>query len=162
MTTARARLGKIACAHHDRAMRVTEDHDVGVVASQHLLRRRPAKFVPMADVDGDPADRHHAFARERRVVRIVTVPVHGVHWRDLRQDLEHRSPADVACVENPFHALERSDDPRADLPVRVGDESDDVDGNRESGFGLRQSRSAFLIWNAGQIVGRDSDCWRIL
>ncbi len=68
---------------------------------------------------------NHAFACERRVVRIVDVAEHGFDGRDFLQRFEHPPPADIPGMEDEIDVLEHVCDFRPHEAVGVGNDSDD-------------------------------------
>ena len=109
----------------DRAVGVPEHDDILPIPRQHRFGIRPSCFVSMAHVNRYAPERQHPLPRERRIVRIVDVPVDGLGRRNLRERLEHARSTDVAGVQNELDVGERRRDFRPHEAVGIGDEADD-------------------------------------
>lgn len=91
-------------------MSMTEDDDVRVVAGKESLRSRAANFIAVADVEGQPANLDVEPRNEPGLTRIVRIAENGSDGGDRRKLVNHRSPADVAGVQDELDTFERGKD----------------------------------------------------
>src|SRR5450432_1070371 len=68
----------------------------------------------------------HDRRQQARISRSVGVAVHGLDGCDQRELVENLIAADIARVENELDTAKCIVNPRTQLTVRIGDESDDV------------------------------------
>ena len=99
------------------------DYVCAGIGGEQLIGLGPPEFVPVTHMEPSAFERMFEYERKLRVIDRITVPRHGVNWRDGAEFVQNIVTADITGVKDDVHSLEHSMDRGAKQAVRIRDEA---------------------------------------
>lgn len=111
---------------YERAVRVAEYDDIGVVASRQFRGSWASDFVAVTDVHAETVDRNDELFSQFRVARRIGVAEDGFDRCNQSELVQNVGAADITRVKNELDSRQRLVNAGPKKSVRIGDESHHV------------------------------------